>query len=155
MTFDESASMQSMTTKNQRFVLRFSPFICNHQHYYDLHWLFQFRADSCKFKAIKGVHFNIWIYVYLLRLLFNAVEVEALLCQFLFLWLINQLLICFNCKPVSCTNLALSSSCKAWQGLRWANQKNWWVNSEAAGNVIFENIICKSLGVAWIQNHMH
>ncbi|KAI8570538.1 hypothetical protein RHMOL_Rhmol01G0042100 [Rhododendron molle] len=38
------------------------------------------------------------------------VEDEGLLCQFLFLWLMNQLLICFNCKPVSCTNLALSSS---------------------------------------------
>lgn len=46
----------------------------------------------------------------LLRLLFNTVEVDGLLCQFLFLWLINQLFICFNCKPVSCTNLALSSS---------------------------------------------
>lgn len=46
----------------------------------------------------------------LLRLVFGVVEEDGLLCQFLFLWLMNQLLICFNCKPVSCTNLALSSS---------------------------------------------
>lgn len=56
---------------------------------------------------------------YLLRLLFVTVEDDGLLCQFLFLWLMNQLLICFSCKPVSCTNLALSSS---WKNMttKWA-----------------------------------
>lgn len=54
--------------------------------------------------------------IYLLRLLFKTVDVEGLLCQFLFLWLMNQLFICFNCKPVSCTNLALSSS---WKRYKW------------------------------------
>ena len=50
---------------------------------------------------------------YRLRLLLERVDdVEELLFQFLFLWLINQLLICFNCKPVSSTSLALSSSYK-------------------------------------------
>ena len=50
---------------------------------------------------------------YRLRLLLESVDdVEELLFQFLFLWLINQLLICFNCKPVSSTSLALSSSYK-------------------------------------------
>ena len=39
------------------------------------------------------------------------VDVWELLCQFLFLWLMNQLLICFSCRPVSSTSFALSSSC--------------------------------------------
>lgn len=38
---------------------------------------------------------------YLLRLVFKAAEDEELLCQFLFLWLMNQLFICFSCNPVS------------------------------------------------------
>lgn len=47
---------------------------------------------------------------HLLRLLFETDDDEELLCQFLFLWLMNQLFICFNCKPVSCTSFTLSSS---------------------------------------------
>jgi hypothetical protein len=40
----------------------------------------------------------------------TLVEEDGLLCQFLFLWLMNQLLICFSCSPVSWTSRALSSS---------------------------------------------
>lgn len=61
-----------------------------------------------EYNVMKLQHVLQW--EYLLRLLFETLEVEGLLCQFLFLWLMNQLFICFNCKPVSWTNLALSSS---------------------------------------------
>lgn len=49
---------------------------------------------------------------HLLRFVLEPVEDEGLVCQFLFLWLMNQLFICFNWSPVSWTNLALSSSWK-------------------------------------------
>lgn len=61
-----------------------------------------------EYNVMKLQHVLQW--EYLLRLLFETLEVEGLLCQFLFLWLMNQLFICFNSKPVSWTNLALSSS---------------------------------------------
>lgn len=48
---------------------------------------------------------------YLLRLDFRDVTDCELLCQLRFLWLMNQLLICFSCNPVSSTSFALSSSC--------------------------------------------
>lgn len=48
---------------------------------------------------------------YLLRFDFKEVTDWELLCQLRFLWLMNQLLICFSCKPVSSTSFALSSSC--------------------------------------------
>lgn len=72
-----------------------------------------------------GVHVKVPIWengrrTYLFRLLFG-VDDEGLLCQFLFRWLMNQLLICFSCKPVSCTSLALSSS---WQSILY-NIKSW------------------------------
>lgn len=50
------------------------------------------------------------------------VDVWELLCQFLFLWLMNQLLICFSCRPVSSTSFALSSSCIYQVG--WITAKN-------------------------------
>ena len=43
-------------------------------------------------------------------LVFSPEDV-GLLCQFRLRWLMNQLLICFSCNPVSCTSRALSSSC--------------------------------------------
>lgn len=49
-------------------------------------------------------------FLYLFLLLFDVLDEVGLLCQFLFLWLMNQLFICLNCNPVSCTSLALSSS---------------------------------------------
>ena len=46
-------------------------------------------------------------------LVFSPEDV-GLLCQFRLRWLMNQLLICFSCNPVSCTSRALSSSCISW-----------------------------------------
>ena len=70
----------------------------------NIHW--PVLKKSRKRKTIS----MLWLF-YRLRLFLEGVDdVEELLFQFLFLWLINQLLICFSCKPVSWTSFALSSS---------------------------------------------
>lgn len=78
-------------------------------------FLFKLRSVHSSWQSHKEPECKVQL-IYLLRLLFKTVDVEGLLCQFLFLWLINQLFICFNCKPVSDTNLALSSS---WKSCKW------------------------------------
>jgi len=60
--------------------------------------------------------------LYLLRLDFREVTDWELLCQFRFLWLMNQLLICFSCNPVSSTSFALSSS---WKKNKISNNVKW------------------------------
>lgn len=70
-------------------------------------------SSSCRFEYEIRWWWRWWCWsLYLLRFDFKAVTDWELLCQLRFLWLMNQLLICFSCNPVSSTSFALSSSCK-------------------------------------------
>mgnify|MGYP007105615508 CR=1 FL=1 len=74
-------------------------FISPYLLYWSFLWVFGFSFFFC-----------LLFLSYLLRLDLRTEDDDGLLCQFLFLWLMNQLLICFNCNPVSWTSLAFSSS---------------------------------------------